>query len=57
MYTLDRLVRPWGEVHLASSADCVNQAFRWGNAWVLQFDVEVTVDIVAKWAAGHGPGR
>lgn len=49
----DTFATPQGGVRLAASADCANQAFRWRNAWGLQFHVEVTVDIVATWVADH----
>ena len=45
----DTFAIPEGGVHLASSTECVNQAFRHGNAWALQFHVEATAGVVAKW--------
>ncbi len=40
---------PTGSVHLASSSVCVNQAFRYRNAYGLQFHVEVTREMLAEW--------
>lgn len=43
---------PKDAVHLAASARCENQAFRWGkNTYGLQFHVEVTPSIVREWCA------
>jgi GMP synthase-like glutamine amidotransferase len=36
-------------VLLASSPQCPHQAFRFGNAWGLQFHPEVTEDIIRAW--------
>jgi len=36
--------------HLATSAACPGQAFRWRNAWGLQFHPEVDRQIVAAWS-------
>ncbi|MGQ0617378.1 MAG: type 1 glutamine amidotransferase [Acidimicrobiia bacterium] len=47
---------PAGAVHLASSAEYPNQAFRLGpSAWGLQFHVEVDIDAVQRFAAAFGP--
>ncbi len=41
-------------VHLATSADCVNQAFRHGdNAYGLQFHLEVDAPMIMRWL--HAP--
>ncbi len=41
---------PQGATHLASSALCAHQAFRYGtSAWGLQFHVEVTREMVFDW--------
>lgn len=48
---------PGGAVHLASSPICPAQAFRFGNAWGLQFHPEVDVDIVAEWSRTSGAGE
>jgi len=41
---------PDGAVHLASSADCAHQAFRYGeNVYALQFHLEVDEPLVARW--------
>lgn len=40
---------PEGGVLLASSEDCPHQAFRYKNAFGLQFHVEVTEEILADW--------
>jgi GMP synthase (glutamine-hydrolysing) len=34
---------------LASGSDCPNQAFRFGNAFGLQFHVEITRDMLKEW--------
>jgi len=41
--------------HLATSAACPGQAFRWRNAWGLQFHPEVDRQIVAAWSAPVDP--
>lgn len=46
----DTFALPQGATLLAASDDCAHQAFNWGNAWGLQFHVEVTPEIVASWA-------
>lgn len=43
---------PDGGVLLASSTICPNQAFRYRNAFGLQFHVEVTAEILAEWFEG-----
>jgi GMP synthase (glutamine-hydrolysing) len=41
---------PAGAVHLARSATCAQQAFRYGpNAYGLQFHLEMTAEMVADW--------
>jgi GMP synthase (glutamine-hydrolysing) len=41
---------PPGAVHLARSAACEQQMFRYGaNAWGLQFHLEITAEMVADW--------
>jgi GMP synthase-like glutamine amidotransferase len=43
---------PDGAVHLARSARCENQAFRWGESvYALQFHVEATPSMVIDWCA------
>jgi GMP synthase-like glutamine amidotransferase len=42
---------PPGAVHLATSAICPGQAFRYRNAWGVQFHPEVDRQIVAAWSA------
>lgn len=42
---------PEGAVRLAGSVDCPNQAFRWRNAYGLQFHLEISTDMVREWAA------
>ncbi len=46
----DTFAIPDGATHLAASDDCAHQAFGRGNAWGLQFHVEVTPEIVESWA-------
>jgi len=41
--------------HLAASTACPGQAFRWRNAWGLQFHPEVDRTIVAAWSAPVDP--
>lgn len=41
---------PEGAEHLASSPNCTNQAFRYGDStWALQFHLEVTPEMVNTW--------
>ncbi len=40
---------PDGGTHLARSGDCEGQAFRYKNAWGVQFHPEVEKKIVAEW--------
>ena len=47
---------PRGGAHLAASPDCPHQAFRVGNAWGLQFHVEVDGPMLAEWF-DETPGR
>jgi GMP synthase-like glutamine amidotransferase len=46
---------PPGALHLASSAACPGQAFRYRNAWGVQFHPEVDRGIVAAWSAAVDP--
>ncbi|MDP8243912.1 MAG: type 1 glutamine amidotransferase [Candidatus Hinthialibacter antarcticus] len=47
---------PEGGQHLAESAACINQAFRFGpTAYGLQFHLEVTCSEAAKWAEAYLP--
>jgi GMP synthase-like glutamine amidotransferase len=45
-------IPPGGE-HLAASADCPHQAFRAGSAWGLQFHLEATPAMIARWFDGE----
>ncbi len=45
---------PWGAEHLASSERFENQAYRYGNAYALQFHPEVTHRIMRRWTSGDG---
>ncbi len=46
---------PTGAVQLARSADCAQQAFRFGtSAWGLQFHLEMTASLVADWLRQDG---
>lgn len=47
----DMFLIPNGGILLASSRDCPHQAFRYRNAFGLQFHVEVTEEILAEWFA------
>lgn len=40
---------PYGGLLLATSSECPNQAFRHGNAYGLQFHLEVTRDMLTEW--------
>jgi GMP synthase-like glutamine amidotransferase len=46
---------PAGAVHLAASEACPGQAFRYRNAWGVQFHPEVDRDLVAAWSAAADP--
>ncbi|CFX69893.1 Glutamine amidotransferase [Syntrophomonas zehnderi OL-4] len=47
----DTFALPEGAVLLASSEDCRNQAFVYGNhVWALQFHLEVTPEMIADWS-------
>lgn len=46
---------PAGAVHLATSDACPGQAFRYRNAWGVQFHPEVDRAIVAAWSAAVDP--
>lgn len=43
---------PQGATFLATGWDCENQAFRYGNAFGLQFHVEVTREMLHQWFEG-----
>ncbi len=46
----DRFDIPEQAVHLASSPDCANQAFRYGdNVYALQFHLEVDAAMIRRW--------
>ncbi|HMK34313.1 MAG TPA: type 1 glutamine amidotransferase [Desulfomonilaceae bacterium] len=45
----DMFLIPNGASLLASSSDCPHQAFRYRNAFGLQFHLEVTGEILAEW--------
>lgn len=46
----DRFEIPRGAVHLAASAACANQAFRYGeNVYALQFHLEVDEALISRW--------
>lgn len=42
---------PEGAVRVAGSVDYPNQAFRWRNAYGLQFHLEISTDMAREWAA------
>jgi GMP synthase-like glutamine amidotransferase len=46
---------PPGALHLATSAACPGQAFRYRNAWGVQFHPEVDRAIVAAWSGPSDP--
>lgn len=49
----DAFELPEGAVRLGGSGACANQAFRWGaNAYGVQFHLEATADMVARWLEG-----
>jgi len=51
----DSFAVPQAATHLAASAACPDQAFRYRNAWGVQFHPEVARDIVAAWSAKIDP--
>lgn len=51
----DSFTVPPGALHLAASVACSGQAFRYRNAWGLQFHPEVDRGIVAAWSATVDP--
>ena len=48
---------PQGAKHLARTDTCPAQAFRYSNAWGLQFHPEVNEQIVADWCVRTGAGK
>jgi GMP synthase (glutamine-hydrolysing) len=48
---------PPGASHLASSPDCPHQAFACGQAWGLQFHLEVTGALIESWLVEPGNCR
>jgi GMP synthase (glutamine-hydrolysing) len=54
----DTFEMPSGAVHLARSAQCENQAFRYGsNAYGLQFHIEMTGGMIDDWLDNPGNRR
>lgn len=53
----DSFELPDGAVHLAQTERCFGQAFRYKNAWGLQFHPEVDTAIVADWCQRTGAGE
>lgn len=47
----DTFAVPKGAELLATSRSCKNQAFRFKNAWALQFHPEVTVEMLEEWVS------
>lgn len=48
----DTFALPDGAVHLAETADCARQAFRYGDsAWGLQFHIEMNAEMFSEWLA------
>jgi GMP synthase-like glutamine amidotransferase len=47
----DTFELPEGAVRLAGSVDYPNQAFKWRNAYALQFHLEISGEMVREWAA------
>lgn len=45
---------PAGAAHLARSPVCRHQAFRYENAWGLQFHIEVTAEMIHDWLGEPG---
>jgi len=52
----DSFELPDGALHLAATEDCYGQAFRYRNAWGLQFHPEVDEQVVADWCLKTGAG-
>ncbi len=52
----DSFELPAGCLHLGLTEVCPNQAFRYRNAWGLQFHPEVDAQIVADWCQRTGAG-
>ncbi len=50
----DSFELPAGSTHLAQTEVCVGQAFRFENAWGVQFHPEVNERIVAEWSERTG---
>jgi len=48
---------PEGGQLLATSIACTNQAFRYGNAYGLQFHIEVTPKMIADWFSSSPEGK
>ncbi len=53
----DSFAIPFGAVQLASSVHCPGQAFRYRQAYGVQFHPEVNVEIVNRWTAAHPEGE
>ena len=53
----DSFELPDGAIHLAQTERCPGQAFRYKNAWGLQFHPEVDAEIVADWCQRTGAGE
>jgi GMP synthase (glutamine-hydrolysing) len=54
----DSFELPPGAVHLAGSADCSDQAFRYGKAaYGIQFHPEVTREIISQWSSAMDDGQ
>jgi GMP synthase-like glutamine amidotransferase len=51
----DSFTVPPGALHLAASAACPGQAFRYRNAWGVQFHPEVDAAIVESWSTPVDP--
>jgi GMP synthase-like glutamine amidotransferase len=51
----DSFAVPPAAAHLAASADCPGQAFRYRNAWGVQFHPEVDRKLVAAWSGPSDP--
>lgn len=48
---------PGGATHLAQTENCLGQAFRYSNAWGLQFHPEVNEQIVSDWCELTGSDK